>query len=143
MPMRILRSLLAIAGWFGVAAEVARPQPAVGQEYRASDAAPVEWRVYAQRVQELFRVSLAADDDVARDLAATRGKAGKSDMPPSFTVRAWIAGSGQVERLEFKGLEASTASLVRSRLMRADIGASPPAGMLQPLHLRLSLGDKN
>jgi hypothetical protein len=142
MPIQFLRSLLALAAPLGVAGGLAGPQPAIAQEYRASTEAPAEWRAYAQRLQGLFRDELT-DDDIIRSLAAARDKAAKENLPATFTVRAWVAANGKVERLEFSGLDETTTSAVRARLMRTDVGASPPVDMLQPLHLKLSLGDKS
>src|SRR5262249_12074031 len=142
MSIRFLRSLLAFAPPLGAAAGLAAPQPAIGQEYRASTEAPAEWRAYAQRLQGLFKDELS-DDDMIRSLAAAGDKAAKEHVPATFRVRAWVAADGKVGRLEFSGLDAATTSAVRARLMRTDVGASPPADMLQPLHLKLSLGDKS
>jgi len=142
MSIRFLRSLLALATPLGAAGGLAASQSAIGQEYRASAEAPAEWRAYAQRLQGLFKDELS-DDDMIRSFAAAGDKAAKQNVPASFTVRAWVAADGKVERLEFSGLDAATTSAVRARLMRTDVGASPPDDMLQPLHLKLSLGDKS
>ena len=142
MLKRLFRSLLMIAGYVGVAAGATRPGPAATQgiEYRKPEAAPAAWREYAERVQSLFREWLAADDDVLRQFQ-TRGS-GKADAPSTVIVRAWVASDGKVERVEFSGLDERAAISVRSVLAKGNIGTSPPSGMLQPLNLKLSLGDK-
>jgi hypothetical protein len=146
MLIQCLRSLLALATPLIVAGGFVGSHAAIGQEigheYRASAAAPAEWRAYAQRLQGLFRDELS-DDDIIRSLAATRDKAAAEKLPTTFTVRAWITQDGKIARLEFSGLDETTTSAVRARLMRTDVGTSPPADMLQPIHLKLSLGDKS
>jgi hypothetical protein len=150
MLIQCLRSLLALATPLVVAGGFVGSHAAIGQEigqetgheYRASAAAPAEWRAYAQRLQGLFRDELS-DDDIIRSLAAARDKAAAEKLPTTFTVRAWITQDGKIARLEFSGLDETTTSAVRARLMRTDVGTSPPADMLQPIHLKLSLGDKS
>jgi hypothetical protein len=114
----------------------------IGHEYRASAAAPAEWGAYAQRLRSLFRDELS-DDDIMRSLATARDRAAAEKRPMTFTVRAWITGDGKIARLEFSGLDETATSAVRARLMRTDVRAAPPADMLQPIHLKLSLGDKS
>jgi hypothetical protein len=143
MPMRLLRSMIAIAGYFGIAFGAGRQLPAMAQDYRASEAAPAAWMDYAKRVQGLFREWLAADDSVIRDMSVAQEKAGKGSLPKTVTVRAWIASDGKVERIELNGIDGVAAVTLRSKLARGDIGLPPPPGMLQPLNLRLSLGDKS
>src|ERR1700743_2839395 len=140
MLIQCLRSLLALATPLIVAGGFVGSHAAIGQEigheYRASAAAPAEWRAYAQRLQGLFRDELS-DDDIIRSLAAARDRAAAEKLPTTFTVRAWITQDGKIARLEFSGLDETTTSAVRARLMRTDVGASPPADMLQPIHLKL------
>ena len=142
MLIQCLRSLLALATPLIVAGGFVGSHAAIGHEYRASAAAPAEWRAYAQRLQGLFRDELS-DDDIIRSLAAARDRAAAEKLPTTFTVRAWITQDGKIARLEFSGLDETTTSAVRARLMRTDVGTSPPADMLQPIHLKLSLGDKS
>ncbi len=104
---------------------------------------PPAWQEFASRLQNRFQEQLADDDDEVRgiqDDLAERAAAGGTT--PAITVRAWILPDGKIERLECNGLDDASAVALKSLLTRVDAG-TPPADMLQPLHLRLSLRPKD
>ena len=115
-----------------------------GAEYRSASTVPPAWQEFASRLQNRFQEQLAADDDEVRgiqdDLAERAAAAGGTT--PAITVRAWILPDGKIDRLECNGLDDVSAVALKSLLTRVDAG-TPPADMLQPLHLRLSLRPKD
>lgn len=136
--------------WFGAATGLitvglgSNAAPALAQraDFQSATAAPAAWQVFARQLQSQFQQQLAADDSVARQVRdGIAGQVAESDRPSSVVVRTWILPSGRVERVDFDGLEADVAGPLRTLLARDNVGA-PPADMLQPLHLRLSLRPK-
>ena len=110
-------------------------------DYRSPDSVPASWGTFAARVKLRFEERIAADDPIAnrlRDwLTQSQGKPG---APASVIVRAWINADGTVSRVSFPPLPDGRANDdLQSILMRSDVGQSPPADMLQPIHLRFSL----
>lgn len=69
----------------------------------------------------------------------------QKQSPEILVARTWISSKGEVERLEFSGLDLdddTVAIYLRTRLASVVVGP-PPSNMLQPLHLRLSLRAKD
>jgi hypothetical protein len=120
-----------------VTTAIVKESQASAEEYRAPEAVPAEWRNYAARLQGSFRDWLAADDKIVSSLGDVQGMSSRT-----IIVRAWIASGGTVERVEFSGIDERAAAALRSKLVGGDIGTPPPSDMLQPLNLKLSLGDK-
>jgi hypothetical protein len=118
------------------------PSVATAQDtaYRSASAAPASWQEFAKQLQVRFAQRLVSDDEGAakfRDYLTKRAEAGITPLKPG--VRVWVLPNGKVERLEFDGLgDDDVAVNLRALLMRGNVGA-PPADLLQPLHLRLSL----
>lgn len=110
-------------------------------DFRSASKAPVSWQEFAKQLQDRFQQRLASADEQARNFQHYMAKRGKASSTTSLTlvVRAWVLPGGQVERLEFDGLNDDAVAVdLRALLARGDVGAPPP-DMLQPLHLRLSL----
>lgn len=142
---RALRSLGTATGL--VAAAGSSTLTASGQDaaYRSAAAAPQSWQVFARQMQGIFEQRLAGDEKETRafqDYLAKRE--GVENAPPlTFVARTWILHDGNIERMEFDGLDDKEISLsLRAILMRGNVGA-PPADMLQPVRLRLSLRPKD
>jgi len=137
---RLLWSLGTATGLFS--AGVGPPSAAAqGTDYRSATAAPAAWQEFARQLQGRFQQRLAADDARAQafqDYMAKRA-AGAGATTATLIVRAWILPDGNVDRLEFDGLEDDAVPVnLESILANGDVGAPPP-DMLQPLRLRLSL----
>ncbi|MDQ8728083.1 hypothetical protein [Bradyrhizobium sp. LHD-71] len=139
-------SYCTLAGFLGLAvgtgtATLPISSSAEAGDYQASGGAPVAWRDFAERVQLRLRERLSDDEAPVRqfhrlleDQAAIDAKA------PDVVARIWVSSLGAVERLEVPGLEAELAGRLRGIMIGSDVRAVPPQGMLQPVHLRLSLG---
>ncbi len=139
---RLVWSLGAATGLLsGAAAAGSSPAAAQGGEYRAAAAAPAAWQDFARLLQSRFQQRLAADDKDARSFQDYLAKLDGDKANLAVVVRSWIAPDGKVARVEFNGLDDDAAVSLRALLVETEVSA-PPAGMLQPLHLRLSLRPK-
>ena len=135
-----LCSLGALAALFGVGAAPDAAK-AEGADFRPAAAVPESWRAFAVQLQNRFQERLASDDADVRLLqdyfSRRAANSGAGDV--ALTARTWILSDGRIELIEFDGLDDSEIKLrLRSVLARGNVGA-PPADMLQPVHLRLSL----
>ncbi|MGO4712932.1 hypothetical protein [Bradyrhizobium sp. 2TAF24] len=132
--------------WFGAATGLitvgigASTAPAVAQraDFQSAAAAPAAWQAFARQLQSQFQHQLAGEDVAAQQVRDVMTGHGVGASPSSVVVRAWILPSGTVERVDLDGVEADVAGPLRTLLVRDNVGV-PPADMLQPLHLRLSL----
>jgi O-acetylhomoserine/O-acetylserine sulfhydrylase-like pyridoxal-dependent enzyme len=140
---RLLQSVLGVGAALGAGALATSGQAATqGQTYREPNAAPFAWQQFAQRVQDRFGEWLAAENDAAYRLhvfledRAARNPASAQTL----VVKVWVAPDGKVERVDFPSLaDAQANEDLQTVLTGGNIGQPPPAGMLQPLHLRLAL----
>ena len=89
-----------------------------------------------------FQEWLASDADAVRDAKDYLAEHGKDNGQLSVIAKVWISETGRVDRLDFVGLDEQTSNSLRTHLMRGFLSAPPP-DMLQPLHLKLSLGQAN
>jgi hypothetical protein len=110
--------------------------------YRAAAGAPVAWQSFARDVQARFEQRLAADDEKARAVQDEIAKRKESPdaASPKFILRTWITPDGKVE-LDPSNDDRLVAGL-RALLNGLQVGV-PPADMLQPLQLRMSLRPKD
>lgn len=134
---KVLRSL-GIAGGVAAASTVASLVTAEQASYRSAATAPASWQNLATELKTRFEERLAADSEVARRMrdAVTQFE---QQSPLMLIVRAWIAPTGKVERLEFDGLDDAEIAIELRALLAVVTVGPPPSEMLQPLHLRLSL----
>jgi hypothetical protein len=143
---KIFRPAAAMAGLIVAGAEAkAAPVAAESSGYRSATTVPETWQVFARQLQQRFEQQLAGDSDAARriqDYLTRQG--GGADAPAlRLVVRAWVLTDGKVSRVEVDGMDdAGMRVELRALLMAGGVGA-PPAEMLQPLHLRLSLRAKD
>lgn len=111
------------------------------QPSRSAAEAPSSWREFSLRLKAECEKALHGDDETARRLQASLKEQGRSreKTPLRVPVSIWIDGVGGIERVSFQPLptEQATADL-NALLSRASPGA-PPADMLQPVRLMLSL----
>jgi hypothetical protein len=108
-------------------------------DFRSAAEAPASWQAFAMQLQRRFQERLASEDDFAdrfQEAIAMRPMGADRLM-----VRAWVLPSGQIERIEFEQLDPLVAARLRVLLSHADVG-TPPADMLQPVHVRLLLRPK-
>ncbi|MTD92721.1 hypothetical protein GIW81_00035 [Hyphomicrobium sp. xq] len=117
--------------------------PAMPQQPSKSAAeAPLAWREFSARLKAECEKTLQADDETARRLQATLEtlRASSPDQAPlRVLVSVWVGGVGDVDRISFQPLPTEQASAdLKTLLSRATPGA-PPADMLQPVRLMLSL----
>ncbi|WP_155931221.1 MULTISPECIES: hypothetical protein [Methylosinus] len=136
MPRRIL-SLCAI-----VAAGVLACAPA--SAFKSPNDAPAAWRDYSAMVKSRVQDWLSGEDEAARRLRASLdGGRQQRGTTTRFVARLWFLANGEVARAEFTGVDAAAVVELRALLLHRRIGAPPPADMLQPLHLQLSLQIEN
>ncbi len=126
----------------GAVGEVAGPGPDTNQ--RSPQDVPASWRDFAQRVQARCRDWLAADDDlVKRFHVSMENLPAKDSGATAVVAKLWIAPDGKIDRADFEGLDSAASVNLRAILMSHELGEQPPADMLQPLRLKLSLGSKS
>ena len=141
----------ALFGWLGAVGGVlttapgsvgAAPSDVPQTDYRSAASAPMAWQAFAKQLQSRFQEELTAEDVVQRfqDETAKRGR-GAETVGDVLTVRAWIRADGRIERVEFGRTDPDLAIRLGVLLRQANVGA-PPADMLQPVNLRLSLRPK-
>ncbi|AJK50024.1 hypothetical protein BGL_2c19600 [Burkholderia plantarii] len=135
---------MAVAAWLAVAGLLASVAPVVAHAQQT--AAPAAWVSYAQQVGQQFQTALATGGDTAARIEQTLGDrvgtASGTDAAaalPAVALRAWIGDDGAVTRLEFESLGDAQADASLRRLLTGVRLAPPPAGMLQPLRVRLQL----
>ena len=107
--------------------------------------APASWQAFAKQLQGRFEQRIAADDAAARKFQdyMTKRDGGPNAPPLTFVARTWILPDGEVERLEFDGLDDKGIAVNLLMLLARDNVGAPPPDMLQPLRLRLSLRPKD
>jgi hypothetical protein len=138
------RSLGAVTGLFAAGLGAATSVAAQDSNYRSAASAPAAWQTFAKQLKARFEQRLAADDPEARKLQDDMAKQDAENAKPlTFGVRAWIRPDGEIERVEFDGLDDDNLKIsLRAILGCCEVGA-PPSDMLQPLRLRLSLRPKD
>lgn len=144
---RVKRWRAAVAGRLGLAAPARKavaPDPALRQigSYQPSGGVPAAWRQFALAVQSGLQERLSEQDEQTRQvhrLFCAHGPMGDT-LVRAVKARVWIAKTGEVARLEFDGVHEKLAIALRDVLAGYPIGAMPPSDVLQPLHLKLSLG---
>lgn len=149
LPSRLRRSLCALAGSVGItigtgAAALPTAASAEGRDYQASGNAPVAWLAFAERARSQFRERLSMNDAAALRFNRWLEDRAAIDANPSIVMaKVWVTPVGTVERLEFDQLDGEAADNLRNVLVGIDLRAMPPRDMLQPMHLKLSLGPEN
>jgi hypothetical protein len=133
----------AASGVFAVATAATSTVMAQNANYQSAATAPASWQLFGKQLRDHFEERLAADDKEARAFEEyVVDRVSKPNPPPqTFVAQAWVLPNGRIERLEFDGLDDDIAMHLRSVLTRDNVGA-PPADMIQPLRLRLSLRQK-
>jgi hypothetical protein len=141
---KILQSVGAATGLFAAGCSMATPAAAQDSAYRPAASAPAAWLAFAKHLQARFEQRLAGDDPQSHRFQETMAKRGADgDTPLALIVRTWVRPDGAIDRIEFDGLDdRDIAARIRAILVDSDVGA-PPADMLQPLRLRLSLRPKD
>lgn len=141
---RLLWSLGAATGLLSAGAGVDPGSVAAqGVDYRSAASAPAAWKDYAKRLQTSFQDRLAADDAATRQFQDFVAKREGGARALTLVIRTWVLPNGNVERIEFDGLDDNDVAVnLRALLARGAVGAPPP-DMLQPLHLRVSLRPKD
>lgn len=132
-----------IGALFGSLVSMAQtPAPAISA-YRPAQEAPAEWQRFAQRLQAHFRDRLQADNGEAGRRLSTflLKRRGVADLPTlKLVVRTWVATDGAVERVDVGGLDDRRVRAdLTSILGRGNVGMAPPADMLQPVAIGLTL----
>lgn len=144
MIRRVARLFAAFAGCFGISLGASGLMPsatAVAQntDYRSADRAPAVWREYARWVQNQFQDRLAADDNAVHEVKRMLSARTTGDRGLAVVAKVWISAKGRIDRLELDGLDDDTSRRLRAVLTRDHLGPPPP-DMLQPLRLKLALG---
>lgn len=117
------------------------------EPFRSAAEAPAAWGAFAARLKAACERALQADDDTGKRLQESLRKF-QADTPPDeppmrVAVRLWVKRDGAIDRVSFPSLgdPKATADL-STLLMRANAGA-PPADLLQPVRLSLSLAPRH
>jgi hypothetical protein len=116
------------------------------QPSKTAAEAPLAWREFSTRLKAECEKALHGGDETARRLQAaveTLHGSSPEQAPLRVVVSIWVDGIGSIERVSFQPLssEQATADL-KTLLSRASPGP-PPADMLQPVRLMLSLGPRH
>jgi hypothetical protein len=131
--------------WFGRGADRGAAPPEPGSDaapgYRALASVPEAWRSFAERIQTFFQWRLAASGLESRRLCYLMEDGNDSkDVDVMVVANVWVTPRGFVERIDFEGADDLIAASLRKLLLLEHVGAMPPAGMLQPVRFKLSLG---
>jgi hypothetical protein len=110
------------------------------ESFLPSDSAPAQWTRYASLVRSRVQDWLSADDERTRRLRASIEAHSQSrGAATPFVARLWFLDDGEISRAEFEGIAEADIVDLRALLASRKVGAPPPADMLQPLRLKLSL----
>jgi hypothetical protein len=90
-------------------------------------------------VQTRLRERLAVDDEGTQQLHRRLEERTSEAAAQVIVAKVWMTSTGSIEHLEFDGVDGEIAATLRGILAQQEIGGAPPADMLQPLHLKLSL----
>lgn len=113
---------------------------------RSAAEAPPAWLAFAVRLKAACERALQVDDETGRRLQESLHKlqvATSRDEPPMrVAISLWIKRDGTVDRVSFPSLgDPQATSDLRALLSRANAGA-PPADLLQPVRLSVSLAPR-
>lgn len=114
--------------------------------FRSASEAPRAWQAFAVSAKAHFERLLAPDTASVRHLIEllSRETGTASGGQVSLLLKAWIGADGKVDLVQFDNVKNPDVAVeLRDILTSANVGAAPPLGMLQPLHLRLSLAQPN
>ncbi len=136
-----LRRLMTVFVSTGAALALASNGQAQQQSsFRPSAGVPKAWIEFAGDLRGKAETLLRSDDPLARRLQAALDEV-RNDGDKQLlqvAVRVWIARDGRVERVYFGSISETIDPDLKSLLLRVAT-AAPPADMLQPVHLKLSL----
>jgi hypothetical protein len=142
--VRILVLLVRYAGAaLGLGAMGIAPAPAQNTAYLPSQAAPDSWRRYALLAQRQLRDRLAVDDDMTRDVRKRLQRSEPHSTPLAIVVSLWVASDGRIDRVEADGVDEEVRRALGLILAGERLLAAPPADMLQPMRVKLSLAVDN
>lgn len=138
------------ASWFGllVCISAAVPVARVNAEtYRSAAEAPAAWGAFAARLKSACERALQADDETGKRLQESLHKlqadTSRDEPPMRVAVRLWIKRDGAIDRVSFPSLgNPQVTADLKTLLSRINAGA-PPADLLQPVRLSLSLAPRN
>ncbi|MGO4683753.1 hypothetical protein [Hyphomicrobium sp. 2TAF46] len=136
-----LRRLMTVFVSTGAALALASNGQAQQQSsFRPPAGVPKAWIEFAGDLRGKAEALLKSDDPQARKLRAALDEVrnGGDAQPLQVAVRVWIARDGRVERVDFGSVSETIDPDLKSLLLRVAT-PTPPADMLQPVHLKLSL----
>lgn len=134
---RLLALTAALGSVFAVGAASAQTAPAA----TPAAAAPAEWLAYAETATAALTAWLEADTEAAARmrlrLDTTRPA---SDAPtPLMEVRIWIASDGRISRIIGPLPNDAEAEADMTLIAASAALPTPPANMLQPLRIGITL----
>lgn len=132
----LIRLMLAGAALFAAPAASAQ-----SEAFRAAADVPKAWTDFAAGLRVKSETVLRSDDPAARRLQAALEDLRKAnaDQPPlRVGVRLWVGTDGRVTRVSF-GRVSEEVNADLTALLMGVMPGPPPSGMLQPVHLKLSL----
>lgn len=137
----VLRWLMTVVMSTGAALALSSAGQSQAQLFRPAVDVPQAWTEFAGALRGKAEAILSSDDPVARRLQSALEVLRKAngDQPPlRVTARVWIAADGRVERIAVSPVSDRVDPDLKTLLSRVTAG-TPPDGMLQPVHLKLSL----
>lgn len=135
---RLIRMLAWVTGLAPLILGSAASTSAQDAGYKPAAAVPSAWRAFAAELQTRLQERLATDDEATRRFHDFMNENNKNS-PAAATLRAWVAPSGKLERIEFDGIDDPAVAVNLRALLIGTSVSMPPPDMLQPLRLRIGL----
>lgn len=119
------------------------PTASAADQFLNAGDAPPAWTAFASRLKIACEKELGADNDVSRRLNDRLTKIQASAVPGSdpmrVAVKIWVASAGAIDRVSFAPLSDGEATSDLQIILRRAKPGVPPADLLQPVQLSISL----
>jgi hypothetical protein len=119
------------------------PRASAADQFLNAGDAPPAWTAFASRLKIACEKELRADNDVSRQLndrlTKIQANAVPGTDPMRVAVKIWVAPAGVVSRASFPPLSDEQATRELQTILLRAIPGAPPADLLQPVQLSISL----
>ncbi|OPF91390.1 hypothetical protein D4Q71_23305 [Rhodopseudomonas palustris] len=114
------------------------------KEHSEASPIPVVWIEFGRRVQDHIQKQLALESDAAsRFHAALDSRSNEAGGVGPIVLRVWLTSDGGIDRVDLDGPFAESVRRdLTTAVAAAGIVGQVPAGMPQPLRMRLTLAPK-